>query len=89
MPDLLTLCGHLGLRLFTDYIIHDSDIVVLTEAGQVKLEREAAGDATLARQIFAAAGVEIEKALDHGKLPRAARRQLMRRWQRDCAARRA
>jgi hypothetical protein len=82
--DMLMLCARCGLRLFDDYIVRAGDIVVPTEAGQRKLEQAAAGDEALARQIFAASGVEIEKALHHGRLPRAARRRLRRLWQRDC-----
>jgi hypothetical protein len=85
MDDMLALCGRCGLRLFDDYIIQVGDVVVLTEAGQAKVERAAASDAMLRQQIFVAAGAEIEKALHHGRLPRAARRRLMRRWRRSCA----
>jgi hypothetical protein len=79
MDDLLTLCGRCGLRLFDDYIV-DRDLVVVTEAGQRKLEAaaEAADDDTLALALHDAAGVEAVKLLARRGLTRSVRRRLRR-----------
>jgi hypothetical protein len=65
------------LRLFDDYIV-DHDLVVVTEAGQKKLETAATYDATLITALTDASGVEAVKLLRHKGLSRTMRRRLKR-----------
>jgi hypothetical protein len=78
--DLLVLCARAGLRLFDDYLICDGDITVVTEEGQRKLEAAAARDPILARHLYDASGVEVDKLLDHGSLSPRMRHRLTQLW---------
>jgi hypothetical protein len=75
--DLLTLCGRCGLRLFDDYVV-DRGLVVVTEAGQRKLEAQAKNDGALAAALCDASGVEATKLLARKELSLTMRRRLLR-----------
>jgi hypothetical protein len=66
------------LRLSADYYIGRGGIVIVTEAGQHKLEVAATWDPALPRLPFDAAGVEIEKLLRLDGLSRRMRRGIER-----------
>lgn len=78
MDDLLTLCSRCGLRLFDDYLVYASGVVVVSETGQQKLEVAAAADPVLLRLLFDASGREVEKTLRLGGVAGRMRRRAER-----------
>jgi hypothetical protein len=77
-PDLLTLCGRCGLRLFDDYTVRAGGVVVISEQGRRKLEAAAARDLALPRLLFDASSRELEKTLRLGGVSRRLRRRVER-----------
>jgi hypothetical protein len=78
VDDLLTLCGRCGLRLFDDYVVYTGGVVVISEAGQAKLEAAAARDPALPRLLYDASGAEVAKTLKLGGVSKRMRRRAER-----------
>ncbi len=79
MPSLLELCRQLGLKAPADFVIWVPFCVVVTEAGQHKLEDMARHDPELQQQLFDASGAAIADLLaGHPKMSKRERRRLER-----------